>query len=119
MFYGSITAGSAVALLARVADDTGAYLAPSSVDSMQAVVTDLMADTAGDAIALDPDACVYSTLQLTPQWNSDALGFNLAVRLDGSNFPTANTTYQIIVTIETATGGTLVVAWQLQTDITF
>jgi hypothetical protein len=120
--YGSISAGSPVALLARVEDERGNLLTTSTTASVTATVTDLATLDAGDPISLDVTNSVMPTLTINDQWSADSIGFNVAARLDGSNFPSPGTTYQVrVVIVPTVnTGGSAFpLFWELQTDDTY
>ena len=117
--YGNVTPGSPVALLARVEDENGNLLTTSTTSTVTAVVTDLNTLDAGTPISLDVADTVQSMLTVNSQWTADAIGFNVAARLDGNHFPNGSTTYQVVVTIVPTvnTGGSAFkLAWELQTD---
>ncbi len=106
--YG-VTSSSA-ALLARIIDDTGTPIVANTVSSVMAIITDMKAGTTASAFSLGLNAVLSSLLP----WAQDAIGYNFKAKIDASNFPAGNTTYQIVVAI-VANGSTFEIVWQLQT----
>ena len=114
IFYGLIAAGSPVSLQARVLNDIGTAINAAQVSSVNATVTDLSAGTVGAPISLNVAECFGGNNQ---PWPVDSSGYNVAIRLDGSNFIKTATTYQVVISITPSAGGSAFnVIWQLQTD---
>jgi hypothetical protein len=110
------TPGSPVSLLARIIDDQAALILPANIASISVVITDMMADIVGNPISLAPTASILPTCSVSG-WTLDAIGYNTILRLAGSNFPAARTTYQIAATFTpVANGGSpFEIVWQLET----
>lgn len=123
LMYGTIIPNSPAVLLARVEDTGGNLITLATVDSISAVVTDLSTDIAADPVTLDVSESVFDTLQLTELWDADQEGYNLACELDGDNFPTGDTTYQVAITITPANDSQAVapfkLVWRLQAEAVF
>src|SRR5688500_1729401 len=86
---------SAVALVARVYDDEGELPQPYQVGSIVAKVYDLLTGTLISTTNHDPNTSIFGSLQTDARWTLDDDGYNLEIKLDGSNFPSGGTTYRV------------------------
>jgi hypothetical protein len=112
VYCAMINPGSTAALYARISNGLGTYNSlVQNVSSISVVVTDMKAGTVGSPIAITPSSAVLNPLQ---GWTIDSEGYNLKIALSGSNFPTANTTYQVVASI-ISNGFTFTAVWNLQT----
>ena len=102
-----VAENSAAVILARVVDADGDPIAAADVASIAVKVFDRDAaspTTPTHTAAPDPGDVVYDELQVDARWSADATGYNLAVGLPGSSFPTGDHRYRAEVKITPADG---------------
>lgn len=104
---------SGIIVLARVINpNTKAYISQASLTSVKYEVWDTATRTKVTAEqTLTIANVVFDTLQ-TSGWSTDSTGYNFAVVLAGSNFP-SNSTYQVEFKFTPASGETWIVPYVL------
>jgi hypothetical protein len=103
LFKGRIIENSAVVLLARVRDSMGTLIDPDEISTIVAKVWDRLTSTLVATNTLSANDCVYAELQEGDvRWTQDDEGYNVEIKLDGSNFPEGDRTYRVEVKIDPA-----------------
>ena len=109
MLNSTVNQNSAVALLYRVLDISGEPITQAEVSALTCEVWDTNAGTLVNSPTLTVADCVFDTLQIDARWTAiggDTTGYNVAIELDGDNFPTGGTTYRIETKVTPAAGST-------------
>lgn len=105
---------SAAVLLARVLKASGAPIVQADVSSISVKVFDAgEASQVGSTYTPTVSAVVYNTLQTDSRWSEDTTGYNLAIALAGSYWPTAGR-YQAEVKITPVSGDAFYVVFALE-----
>lgn len=92
------TQGNPLIITARVADASGNLLIIASVESITVTVVNAETQAVTHTASPAPDLSVFDTLQLTPLWTTDAIGYNLGVVAEGFNEGDVEYQVQIVVT---------------------
>jgi hypothetical protein len=113
VYKDTIIENSAVALLSRVRNDDGDVIVAADVESISVKVWDKLEGTLVSTTAVDPLEAVYDTLQTGPRWTEDDDGYNVEIKLAGSNFPDGDRTYRVEALFTPTLGSAFYVLWDL------
>lgn len=117
VFTGTIYQGSAQALLARIRDDEGQYPMAFEVSSITVKVWDRLTGLLVSTVNISPPIAVSDVLLTDDRWQEDSEGYNLEIKLDGSNFPLGNRQYQVECKVDPndayGAGSPFYVVWRL------
>lgn len=116
---GQIIQNSAVELLARVIGQDGSPITAADVSTITCTIYDTTTGSSTGNVSLTTTDVVYDTLQLDARWTADQIGYNLAIGLDGNNFPTGGTVYRVECTVTPNDGSTYKLLWELNTQFVF
>ncbi|HWE95743.1 MAG TPA: hypothetical protein VG269_17395 [Tepidisphaeraceae bacterium] len=108
---GRVIAESGAVLLARVQDGQGNYLTNATTSGI--VVNVYNAETAALSVTLPSgDTTIYDTLQTSPAWTQDSVGYNVSIAVPGSAWPTA-ATYRVEAIVTPVAGDSFFLLWEL------
>lgn len=119
IFQGTNLANSATVLLARATWPNGSYVDQPSTSVIEYGVwnRDTGEETGSEYIE-SIGATIFNTLQTDSRWTADAIGYNIAVAIDGSFFPIEGN-YRVEILLIPTAGSSITIAWDIQTAATF
>lgn len=116
---GQIIEKSSVILLARVLATDGTPMQQASVSSIACRVFDVQQNTQSGNPTLTVAGTIFNSLQTDAKWTADSTGYNVAVPLDGTNFPAGNTVYRVEVKITPVGATAFYLLWDVQSTLIY